>query len=395
MGRKLLVVGGNLGPSHINKLCFPSSPVALSTSSHSFCRSYTSLTFTLVPQSRSPISGALLPSARHYNSTIATMTTNGANGSTRRPLPVGIYAPTMTFFDPETEEIDIPVIKKHAERLARAGLAGLVTMGSNGEAAHCTREEKLAVTKATREALDAAGFTQTPIIVGATEGSVKGTIELCKEAEKAGGDYVLLLPPSYFRAHVDDEVVESYFKAVADESPLPLILYNYPGAVSGIDMDSDLLIRLAEHPNIVGTKFTCGNTGKLTRVALATNAKTPFQEGSGYMAFGGMCDFTVQTLVSGGSGIIAGGANVVPKVCVKVWNLYSEGKIQEAIELQKVLSKGDWPLTKAAIAGTKQAIETYYGYGGYPRKPLKRLEKARVSAISEAIKEVMDVEKSL
>ncbi|KAI1075833.1 hypothetical protein F5B20DRAFT_366597 [Whalleya microplaca] len=325
------------------------------------------------------------------------MTTSKANDhtTTRRPLPCGIYAPTMTFFDPETEELDIPIIKKHAERLARDGLAGLVTMGSNGEAIHCTREEKIAVTRATREALDAAGFTSTPIVVGATEGSVKGTIELCKESEAAGGDYVLLLPPSYYRAQFDEEAIEGYFTAVADGSPLPLILYNYPGAVAGIDMDSDVLTRLAQHPNIIGTKFTCGNTGKLTRVALATNAKTPASEGSGYMAFGGMCDFTVQTLVSGGSGIIAGGANVMPKVCVKVWNLYAEGKTEEAIALQKVLSRGDWYLTKAAIAGTKQAIQSYFGYGGYPRRPLKRLDKARVAAIASGISEVMEVEKSL
>ncbi|ORY71139.1 uncharacterized protein BCR38DRAFT_331868 [Pseudomassariella vexata] len=325
------------------------------------------------------------------------MTVSNSNGHTsgRRTLPCGIYAPTMTFFDPETEELDIPIIKKHAVRLIKDGLVGLVTMGSNGEAAHCTREEKMAVTRATREALDDAGFQATPIIVGATEGSVKGTIELCKESEKAGGDYVLLLPPSYFRAHMDEEAVEGYFNAVADGSPLPLVLYNYPGAVSGIDMDSDLLIRLAKHPNIIGTKFTCGNTGKLTRVALATNAKTPASEGSDYMAFGGMCDFTVQTLVSGGSGIIAGGANVMPKVCAKVWNLYAEGKTEEAIALQKVLSKGDWPLTKAAIAGTKQAIQTYFGYGGHPRRPLKRLEKAKIATIAEGIREVMEVEKSL
>lgn len=327
--------------------------------------------------------------------TVSNGTTASNGTSSRRPLPCGIYAPTMTFFEPDTEELDIPTIKKHAERLVKAGLAGLVTMGSNGEAAHCTREEKLAVTRATREALDAAGFTSTPIIVGATEGSVKGTIELCKASEKAGGDYVLLLPPSYYRTLMDEEAVESYFIEVADASPLPLILYNYPGAVAGIDMDSDVLIRLAKHHNIVGTKFTCGSTGKLTRVALATNAKTPSSEGSGYMAFGGICDFTLQTLVSGGSGIIAGGANVMPKVCVKVWNLYSEGKVQEAIELQKVLSRGDWPLTKAAIAGTKQAIETYYGYGGYPRRPLKRIDKARVSAIADSIKEVMDIELAL
>jgi L-threo-3-deoxy-hexylosonate aldolase len=326
-------------------------------------------------------------------------TTNGTmtNGhtTTRRPLPCGIYAPTMTFFNPETEELDIPVIKKHAERLVRDGLVGLVTMGSNGEAIHCTTEEKVAVTKATREALNDAGFTETPIIIGATEGSVKGTVELCKACASAGADYALLLPPSYFRAHMDEEAIYNYFVAVADESPIGLILYNYPGAVSGIDMDSDLLIRLAKHPNIVGTKFTCGNTGKLTRVALATDAKTPASEGSGYMAFGGMCDFTVQTLASGGSGIIAGGANVMPKVCVRVWNLYAEGKTEEAIALQKILSKGDWVLTKAAIAGTKQAIQSYFGYGGHPRRPLKRLDKARVSAIEEGVREVLQIEKSL
>ncbi|KAH7033185.1 dihydrodipicolinate synthase [Microdochium trichocladiopsis] len=313
----------------------------------------------------------------------------------KRPMPCGIYAPTMTFFDPETEDLDIPTIKKHAVRLIQSGLAGLTVMGSNGEAVHCTREEKLAAVRATREALDEAGFPSVPIMVGATEGSVRGTIELCKLSAEAGGDYVLLLPPSYYRPHMDEAAIEGYFTAVADASPLPIILYNYPGAVSGIDMDSDFLIKLAQHPNIVGTKFTCGNTGKLTRVALATGAKTPSSEGSGYMAFGGMCDFTVQTLASGGSGIIAGGANVMPKLCAKVWNTYAEGKVDEAIALQKILSKGDWPLTKAAIAGTKQAIQSYYGYGGHPRRPLKRLEQAKVEAISEAIAEAMKVEQSL
>lgn len=301
----------------------------------------------------------------------------------------------MTFFNPETEDLDIPTIKKHAQRLIRDGLVGLVTMGSNGEAVHCTREEKLAVTKATREALDEAGFTSTPIILGATEGSVRGTVELSKLAAEAGADYTLLLPPSYYRAQIDEESIVNYFTAVADASPLPVIIYNYPGAVSGIDLDSDVLIKLGQHPNIVGTKFTCGNTGKLTRVALGTNAKTPFQEGSGYMAFGGMCDFTLQTLASGGSGIIAGGANVMPKVCARVWNLYAEGKKDEAQALQKILSRGDWPLTKAAIAGTKQAIQMNFGYGGYPRRPLKRLDEARLKAIEEGIREVMEVEKSL
>ncbi len=164
---------------------------------------------------------------------------------------------------------------------------------------------------------------------------------------------------------MDEEVVYNYFMQVADESPLPIILYNYPGAVAGIDMDSDLLIQLAKHPNIVGTKFTCGNTGKLTRVALATNAKTPFD---------------------------AGGANVMPKTCVKIWDLYTEGKRDEAFEMQKVLSKGDWILTKGAIAGTKSAIQSYYGYGGFPRRPLQKLDEVKVNFIKDGVAEVMKLE---
>lgn len=268
-------------------------------------------------------------------------------------------------------------------------------MGSNGEAVHLSPSEKTAVTRATREALDSAGYSHLPIIVGASENSVRGTIALIKDSAAAGGEYILLLPPSYYRSKMDDEALYSYFMAVADGSPLPIILYNYPGAVAGIDMDSDLLIRIAAHPNIVGTKFTCGNTGKLTRVALATDAVTPFSKGSGYMAFGGMADFTAQTLVSGGSGIIAGGANVMPKVCVRVWDLYTQGKRDEAFELQKILSKCDWVLTKAAIPGTKAACQSYFGYGGFSRRPLGRLDEVAVRGVREGIAEAMRLEKSL
>jgi L-threo-3-deoxy-hexylosonate aldolase len=268
-------------------------------------------------------------------------------------------------------------------------------MGSNGEAVHLSRAEKTAITRATREALDDAGYQNVPVIVGASEQGIKLTIELCKESAAAGGEYVLLVPPSYYRYAMDEEAIYEYYTKVADGSPLPVILYNYPGAVAGIDMDSDLIIKLAKHPNIVGTKFTCGNTGKLTRVALATNAVTTKSNGSGYMAFGGMADFTAQTAASGGSGIIAGGANVIPKTCVKVWDLWAAGKYDEALALQKVLSKGDWVLTKAAIPGTKSAIQSYFGYGGYPRRPLKRLPKEKVDSVAEGIREVMEVEKSL
>lgn len=319
----------------------------------------------------------------------------GSPKKTRRSLRDGIYCPTLTFFDPDTEELDIPRVRDHAVRLARAGLAGLVTLGSNGEAVHLSNDERFTVTLQTRLALDAAGFPDLPIIVGASDQSVKGTIENIKLAAQARGDYVLLVAPSYYRNAMDEERLEQYFTSVADQSLLPIILYNYPGAVAGIDMDSDFLIRLAKHPNIVGTKFTCGNTGKLTRVARASDAKTAGYEGSGYMAFGGMADFTAQTLLSGGSGVIAGGANVFPKTCVKVWDLWAEGKPAESTALQKVLSTGDWVLTKTAVPGTKAALQRFFGYGGFARQPLRRVDEAELKSINAGIQELMQTELSL
>lgn len=194
----------------------------------------------------------------------------------RTLLRPGVYAPTMTFFNPDTEELDPATIGRHAVRLAKAGLVGLVTMGSNGEAMHLTRAERKVVIHETRSALVKAGFTNVPVIAGASDQSIRGTIELCRESAESGAEYALIVPPSYYRYAVGNEdTLYEFFTAVADASPTPIILYNYPGAVAGIDMDSDLIIRISQHPNVVGTKFTCANTGKLTRVAAALDAIIP------------------------------------------------------------------------------------------------------------------------
>ena len=278
-------------------------------------------------------------------------------------------------------------------------------MGSNGEAVHLTRAERALVTQNTRSALDEAGFKNVPVIAGASDQSIRGTIELCREAADAGAEYVLTIAPSFYRAAMgNEETLYKFFTSVAEASPLPLILYNYPGAVAGIDMDSDLIVRLSQHPNIVGTKFTCGNTGKLSRVARAMNAITmqsplvksiATSESSSYAAFGGFADFALQTLVSGGTGVLAGGANVLPRLCVEVFNLWGKGQLEEAMEMQKILSEGDWVLSKSAIPGTKSAIQSYYGYGGYPRRPLGRLTEEQSKAVAEGIKEAMGVEMCL
>lgn len=330
--------------------------------------------------------------------------------STHTPLRPGAYAPTLTFFNPHTEELDVPTIRNHSVRLAKAGLVGLVTMGSNGEAVHLTREERKTVIRETRTALVEAGFSNVPVIAGASDQSIRGTIELCKESAEAGAEYALVIPPSYYRGAVgNDDTLYQYFTAVADASPVPVILYNYPGAVAGIDMDSDLIIRISQHRNVVGTKFTCASTGKLTRVSHALNAITPSSplvgpsksvsskstENHRYVTFGGFADFAIQTLVSGGSAILAGGSNVVPRISVQVFSLWSEGRLAEAMELQKVLSDADWILSKTSIPGTKSALQSYHGYGGYPRRPLGRLDDVQAQDVAGKIKEAMQLEQSL
>ncbi|KAI9672736.1 MAG: hypothetical protein M1831_000171 [Alyxoria varia] len=325
------------------------------------------------------------------------MSTNGvSNGAVRNvPLRAGVYAPIITTFDPTTEDLDLTTQTKHALRLAKGGLAGLVIHGTNGEAVHQTKSERSEVIRAIRTALDDADFHDFPVIAGCSWQSTRGTIELCQDAARSGASYAIILPPCYYKPAMTNEVLHQFYTDVADKSPIPILMYNFPSAAAGMDMDSDLMIKIAKHPNVKGAKFTCANTGKLTRLAAATNAISFKSSGSGFLATGGLGDMIVQSMVSGGSGVVAGSANVLPKVCVRVWNLCVQGKIQEAMELQKWLADADWVLTKSGISGTKAALHTYYGYGGYTRKPLQRLSAEQSKDLTRSISDIVELENSL
>lgn len=317
------------------------------------------------------------------------------NVDSRRPLVPGVYVPTVCFFDPVTEDLDIETIKKHAVRMAEGGVAGIATQGSNGEAVNLTQRERQLVTAATREALEEAGFQSMPIIVGCGAQSTRETIQLCHDAYHSGGDYVLVLPSAYYKGLMSNQNLLEYFTDVADASPLPVLIYNFPGAAAGIDMDSDFISKLARHPNVVGCKLTCGNSGKLARIAAATNASTPAEDGSGFMAMGGSADFTLQTMIVGGSGVIAGLANISPKACVQIVKLYSAGNFKEARKLQAVVARGDWAAIRGGLVGTKSCLQTYFGYGGYARKPLPRTTTEEAAEWEKDFKEIVQLEQSL
>lgn len=147
-----------------------------------------------------------------------------------------------------------------------------------GEGLHLSHSERVTLIKATREALDGAGFTDVPIIIGTGAGSTRETIQLSKEAADAGADYVIVIAPGYFAGVLagNKKALKAFFTEVAEKSPIPVIVYNCefisggcelihiandasldPGASAGIDLDSDLIIEIAkETSNTVGVKLT-------------------------------------------------------------------------------------------------------------------------------------------
>ncbi|KAI1331613.1 hypothetical protein F5Y16DRAFT_358782 [Xylariaceae sp. FL0255] len=302
-------------------------------------------------------------------------------------LAPGFYVPTVAFFTPE-DTVDEKITADHAVRLAKAGVTGIVTHGSNGEAVHLDHAERFLITKTTREALDDAGFKDMPLIVGCGAQSTRETIQLCKEAAAAGGTHTLILPPAYYGSLTTTELIIAHFQAVADASPIPLLIYNFPAASGGLDLSSDTILTIAKHPNVIGCKLTCGNTGKLARVVAGT-------AGTGFRTMGGSVDFTIQTLAVGGHGIIGGTGNLAPKACNEVFKLWEAGKQKEALAIQQIVARGDWVTIQGGFVSVKVGLQKYFGYGGEPRRPCALPTGDKLKAQEEGLSELMEAESKL
>lgn len=345
--------------------------------------------------------GSVTPADSDVSSLGSSFENNGLDNDWHlsRPLVPGVYVPTMCFFDEDTEDVDTATIADHAVRLAHAGVTGLATQGSNGEAVHLTHAERSLVTAATRKALNDAGFSAMPIIVGCGSQSVRETVQLCTEAWEAGGDYALVLPPAYYSSLFapSSGTILEYFTAVAEASPIPIIIYNFPGAVGGLDLSSDVIVQLSAHPRIVGVKLTCGNTGKLARVAAATKklCKSYDPQQPDFLVLAGSADFTIQSLAVGGHGILAGLANIAPKACIKTMELYRSGNLTEAQEMQEIVAQGDWTAIQSGVVGTKEGLRAWTGYGGYCRSPLPKPSAEQTQKWKEGFRDLVLLEKSL
>lgn len=315
-----------------------------------------------------------------------------ATTTTPKVPPAGIWAPAVTFFDPETDELDLEAQKKYYTYLSQH-LTGLVILGTNAETFLLTRSERASLLLTARSAVG----PNYPLMAGVSGHSTKQVLEFIADAAAARADYALVLPCAYFGKQTTPAVVKRFYADVAEKSVLPVVIYNFPGVCNGVDVDSDVMVELRGRcENIVGTKLTCAQVGKITRLSSTFPA-------SSFATFGGQSDFLIGGLASGSAGCIAAFANVFPRTISHIYRLWKQGNTDEALRLHQIAAVAE-SVTKAGIANTKYAVSlTSARWAGIeaaeeklrPRRPYEEPEEKVKGEIRKRIEEMIKIEESL
>jgi len=269
----------------------------------------------------------------------------------------GIYPPIATPF--KHDEVDYAGLAHNVTRWMGTGLRGLLVLGSNGEAASIDEDEAERIVATVREGVP----RDRVLLVGTGRQSTRATIAATTRAAKGGADAVLVLTPFYFKAQMTPDALTDHYRAVADASPVPVLLYNFTN-VTGINLAPETVAALSAHSNIVGLKDSNGDIAQVAGVV----SRVP----AGFTVLVGSAATLYPAMVMGASGGIVAVANVVPEVCVKLYDLARAGKHDEARVLQQKLT----PLANAvtagySIAGLKVAMEIAGYAGGDVRRPLR------------------------
>ncbi|CRK13948.1 hypothetical protein BN1708_011001 [Verticillium longisporum] len=301
----------------------------------------------------------------------------GSVPTTKKTPLTGVHVPCLTWFkDGADQEIDWELQREHLEFVISAGLEGVVIAGTNGEAVTLSSDEKARLLRLTREVAVQQGRPDLVITMGTSGHCTRDVVAETKIAAEAGADYLLVLVPSYFHFAMDADAICAFFEELATASPLPIMIYNFPGVVAGLDVNSDMFSRLGAHPNIVGCKLTCGGIAKVSRIA-AEFAPTDF------FALTGQSDWLVPGLSVGATGVVTGVANLYPRACAAIYDRYVAGDTAEATRLQLALAKAEWGFAKGGINGTKWVVAALRGYGAeraHCRRPYPRYEDAKKQA---------------
>ncbi len=293
-------------------------------------------------------------------------------------LPSGIYPPLPTFFNAQ-DALDLHTLRHHITRLADSGIAGYVLMGSNGEAAHLSEDERASLISTARETIGTN--SSMPLIAGCGDQSTRATIAHCQQAARYGAETALVLPPSYYKGQMNTQALIAHFHAVADASPIPVLIYNMPASTGGLDLDAPTICTLAKHPNIIGVKDSAGNVTKLAQIVAAVPES--------FRVFAGSASYLLPSLAVGAVGAVAALANIFPQAVCDVQALFEAGEMEDARTVQASLIAANTAVTTLyGVPGLKAALEITASYGGNPRMPLQPLTSQQRDQLAAMLQEV-------
>ena len=272
----------------------------------------------------------------------------------------GIYPPLTTPF--QNDEVAYDKIAENISKYEIKNLAGYVVFGSNGESVFLTKQEKLKLISTLREHIK----SDKTIIAGTGLESIKDTISLSNAAAKSGAEYALVITPSFFKSAMNHEAYTEYFTIIADAISIPVIIYNVP-KFTNVNLEVEILAKLAEHPNIVGIKNSTENIAQISE----TINNTP----KDFITLAGTGSVLLPALNSGAVGGVLALANVAPDECIEIYDLFNEGNMDEAKKIQDRMLPVNKAITATyGVAGLKSAMGFLGYYGGLPRKPLQPLD---------------------
>ena len=231
-------------------------------------------------------------------------------------------------------------------------------LGSTGERVHLDESEYLRVIEDARARVS----TDAAFIVGAGQQSTIGTIKEIARAAAAGADAVLVITPNYYRSAITQDALVSFYTAVADAAPVPVLLYSMP-ALTGIKIEPKTVVRLSEHPNIIGVKDSSNDIAGFKQTVDLCPAEFAVMTGNGTVF--------ADALEAGATGAILAVGCVLPDLCVEIFRAFKAGELERARMLQKTLTPiATAVTTQFGIGGLKAALDLAGYHGGEVRAPL-------------------------
>lgn len=305
------------------------------------------------------------------------------NGSdNQRALDLsGVYPPIPTPFD-VSGSVAYDALQENIKRWNAYDLSGYVVLGSNGEAALLDDEEKVRLLEAARQAIPEDKL----LIAGTGCESTRATISLTRQAAESGADAALVIPPSFYDGKMTHAALLRHYNAVADASPVPVLLYNMP-TYTHVDMAATTVARAAEHPNVIGIKDSGGNITKLADIVRLTGG---VPEGRStlpaFQVLAGSAGFLFPALCVGAVGGVVALANIAPQQCINIWRWFTSGWWNQAAETQRQMVPVNTAVTATfGVPGLKAALDMLGYYGGPVRPPLLDLGENEREALRQIL----------